>query len=140
MKKGPRTRTLKSTKTWKLHQMIPTKDLQNVSKNEKHKKVKMMTRFGGNVEDRSKKRGRQKRFANRLDGRPPIRIWSRDSIILKNAELWFSKDADPNGGRYREKKYRRIQGYGRDMFFQKNMCFVCIFVNVMHIWTNVSAS
>ena len=84
--------------------MIPTKDLQNVSKNEKHKKVKMMTRFGGNVEDRSKKRGRQKRFANRLDGRPPIRIWSRDSIILKNAELRFSKDADPNGGRSHEKK------------------------------------
>ena len=58
MKKGPRTRTLKSTKTWKLHQMIPTKDLQNVSKHEMHKKVKMMTRFGGIVEDRSKKRGR----------------------------------------------------------------------------------
>ncbi len=45
MKKGPRTRTLKSTKTWKLHQMLPTKDLQNVSKNEKLKKVKMLSRF-----------------------------------------------------------------------------------------------
>ena len=45
MKKGPRTRTLKSTKTWKLHQMIPTKDLQNVSKHEKLKKVKMLSRF-----------------------------------------------------------------------------------------------
>ena len=45
MKKGPRTRTLKSTKTWKLHQRLPTQELQNVSKNEKRKKVKMMTRF-----------------------------------------------------------------------------------------------
>ena len=45
MKKGPRTRTLKSTKTWKRHQGLPTQELQNVSKNEKRKKVKMMTRF-----------------------------------------------------------------------------------------------
>ena len=35
MKKGPRTRTLKNTKTWKLHQRLPTQELQNVSKNEK---------------------------------------------------------------------------------------------------------
>ena len=45
MKKGPRARMLKSAQKWKLHQMIPTKELQKVSKHEKHKKVKMMTRF-----------------------------------------------------------------------------------------------
>ena len=45
MKKGPRTRTLKSTKTWKRHQRLPTQELQNVSKNEKRKKVKMLSRF-----------------------------------------------------------------------------------------------
>jgi len=45
MKKGPRARMLKSAQTWKLHQMLQTKELQKVPKHEKHKKVKMMTRF-----------------------------------------------------------------------------------------------
>ncbi len=127
MKKGPRIRTLKSTKTWKLHQMLPTQHFQNVSKHEKLKKVKMLSRFAGSVEDRLRKKRSNKRCAARLDGSPPIRIWSRDSIILKNAELRFSKDADPNGGPLREKKYRRIQGYGRDIFYSKKLCF-CVFL------------
>ena len=124
MKKGPRARMLKSAQTWKLHQMLPTKDLQNVSKNEKLKKVKMLTRFEALSRSAPKKRSK-KRCAIRLDGRPPIRIWSRDSIILKNAELWFSKDTDPSGGPLGEKKYRQIQGYGRETFFQN-----CVFLSL----------
>ena len=58
---------------------------------------------------------------------------------FENAELWFSKDADPNGGSSHEKKYRRIQGYGRDILFSKKLFFVSVFVNVMDIWTKVSA-
>ena len=51
---------LKNAYKMNSHQRMPTKGLQQVSKNEKHEKVKMMTRFGGFSEDRPKKRGRKR--------------------------------------------------------------------------------
>ena len=51
---------LKNTQKWNSHQRIPTKGLQQVSKSEKHEKVKMMTQFRGFSEDRPKKRGRKR--------------------------------------------------------------------------------
>ena len=53
---------LKNAQKWNSHQRIPTKGLQQVSKSEKHEKVKMMTRFGGFSEDRPTQRCRKSDF------------------------------------------------------------------------------
>ena len=122
MKKGPRTRTLKSTRTWKRHQRLPTQELQNVSKNEKRKKVKMMTRFEASSRTAPEKEVKK---AMRTQARryPPNPYMVAELDNLKNAELRCSKDTEPKREAYKKKKYPRIQGYGRETFFQKSVCF-----------------
>ena len=123
IKKVPETRTLKNTQKRRVHQQMPTQGFKKYPKEKNIKKWKSCRDFQELSKTAWKNEARDEICgqARRWGGQIEIRL--RNSMILKNAELWISKDADPKWGRYGEKKYRQIQGMGRDLFLQQMYAF-----------------